>query len=202
MLLEQNSFICRGLAVPRRGCKGLRRDPGRQNGVSAWWSWNQREIVLEKIGVGSKWFWRICPLPPGPGGRYYRAIFKNQVLGTENLSLHSRKWSREEDKPQTKVLWQLKRKRMCVCSAVSNSLQPQGMEPARFLCRGDFLDENTWEGGHFPFRESYQSRDWPHISCIGSCFFPCLFFFLSLNHQGSPYLESRIKEITDVPKIK
>ena len=31
---------------------------------------------------------------------------------------------------------------------VSNSLQPQGLKPARLLCP-DFLGKNTWEGCHF-----------------------------------------------------
>ena len=40
-----------------------------------------------------------------PKRRYYRAFFKNQVLGA-----HSSEWFREEDKPQTRVPLQLQRK--------------------------------------------------------------------------------------------
>lgn len=45
-----------------------------------------------------------------PKRRYYRAFFKNQVLGAENLGSHSSEWCREEHKPQTRVSLQLQRK--------------------------------------------------------------------------------------------
>ena len=32
---------------------------------------------------------------------------------------------------------------MCVCSIMSNSLQPHGLEPDRLLCSWNFLGKNT-----------------------------------------------------------
>ena len=36
-----------------------------------------------------------------------------------------------------------------VCSAVSDSLQPRGLRPARLLCPQNFPGENTGAGCHF-----------------------------------------------------
>ena len=38
---------------------------------------------------------------------------------------------------------------VCVCSVVSKSLQPQGLQPARLLCPSDFPGKNTGVGCHF-----------------------------------------------------
>ena len=40
---------------------------------------------------------------------------------------------------------------VCVCthSVMSDSLQPHGLQPAKFLCPRDFLGKNTGEGCHF-----------------------------------------------------
>ena len=39
--------------------------------------------------------------------------------------------------------------RACSCSVMSNSLQPHGLQPARFLCPWDFPGKNTEVGCHF-----------------------------------------------------
>ena len=38
---------------------------------------------------------------------------------------------------------------VCVCSVVSDSLQPRGLRPARLLCPWNFPGKNTGVGGHF-----------------------------------------------------
>ena len=39
---------------------------------------------------------------------------------------------------------------MCVCSVVSNSLQPHGLQPPRLLCPLDFSRQEYWSGLPFP----------------------------------------------------
>ena len=46
-------------------------------------------------------------------------------------------------------VWTRYVKQLHVNSAVSNSLRPRGLQPARLLCPRDFLGKNTGVGCHF-----------------------------------------------------
>ena len=65
-------------------------------------------------------------------------------------------------------------------SAVSGSLRPHGLQPARLLCRWDFPGKNTGVGCHFLLQGLFltqranQFPDWQADS-------------LPLSHQGSPH---------------
>ena len=55
-------------------------------------------------------------------------------------------------------------------SVVSDSLQPQGLQPTRLLCLWNFPGKNTGVGCHFLLQGFSQPRDWTctHVSCV-SC---------------------------------
>ena len=69
------------------------------------------------------------------------------------------------------------------CSVVSNSLRPQGLQPARLLCPWDFPGKNFGVSCHFPLQGIFLTQGWnPHLLCLllwqaGS---------LPLCHLGSP----------------
>ena len=80
------------------------------------------------------------------------------------------KWSALKDREQ-------KKKNLgfmvvvCMCSAISNALQPHAhgsMPSARPLCPWDFLGKNTGEGCHLLLRGSSWAKDKPGVSCV-SC---------------------------------
>ena len=47
---------------------------------------------------------------------------------------------------------------MCVCAAMSSSLQPHGLLPTRLLCPWDFPDKNTGVGCHFLLQAIFPSQ--------------------------------------------
>ena len=53
-----------------------------------------------------------------------------------------------------------------VCSVVSDSLRPHGLEPARLLCPWNFSGRNTGVGCHFLLQGIFSARDRIHVSCI------------------------------------
>ena len=77
--------------------------------------------------------------------------------------------------------------RVCVCvhtlsrAIMSNSLQPQGLQPTRLLCPWDFPGKNTGVGCHFLLQGSFLTRGLnPHpLHWQGDS--------LPLSHQGSPF---------------
>ena len=97
----------------------------------------------------------------------------------------------------------LRSKKFCVCSAMSDSLQPCGLKPASFLLPWDFPGKDTGLGCHFLLQrifltwgslESLKSRDLlsllsPHWQA-GS---------LPLCHLGSPDLYLPRKQKGDTP---
>ena len=54
--------------------------------------------------------------------------------------------------------------RLCVCSAVSDSLQPHGLWPARILCPWDFPSKNTRADCHFLLQQN--KVIWPKMSIV------------------------------------
>ena len=67
-----------------------------------------------------------------------------------------------------------------ICSVVSDSLQPHGLLPTRFLCPWDFPGKNTGVGCHFFLQEIFPTQglnpDLPH----------CRQMFYHLSQQGRP----------------
>ena len=67
-----------------------------------------------------------------------------------------------------------------VCSVMSDSFRPHGLEPIRLLCPWDFPDKNTGVGCHFLLQGIFMTQ--------GSN--PCLLHWqadsLPLHHLGSP----------------
>ena len=57
---------------------------------------------------------------------------------------------------------------VCVCSVVSDSLQPQGLKPALFLCLWNFPGKNTGVGCHFLHQGIFPTQGLNCVSCI-SC---------------------------------
>ena len=64
---------------------------------------------------------------------------------------------------------------MCVLitsvRSILNSLEFQGLWPARFLCPWDCPSKNTGVGCHFLLQGIFQPRDWTWVSCIAGRFF-------------------------------
>ena len=57
------------------------------------------------------------------------------------------------------------------CSVVPDSLQPHGLQPARFLCSWNSPGKNTGVGGHFLLQRIFWTRDGTQVSCIAGRFF-------------------------------
>ena len=60
---------------------------------------------------------------------------------------------------------------LCECSVLSDSLQPNGLQPSRLLCPWNSLGRNTGVGCHFLFLEIFPTRDQIHVSCLAGGFF-------------------------------
>ena len=74
---------------------------------------------------------------------------------------------------------------MCVhaCSVISNSLQPPGLQPDRFLCPWNFPDKNTGVGCHFLLQRIFPKSGIEPMSSVS----PALQTdSLLLSHHGSP----------------
>ena len=71
----------------------------------------------------------------------------------------------------------------CVCSVMSDSLWPHGMQPARLLCPWDFPGKNTGVGCHFSSKGSSWPRDRIRVSCVS---YIGRQFLKSLSHLESP----------------
>ena len=67
-----------------------------------------------------------------------------------------------------------------VDSVMSSSLQPHGLQPARFLCPWDFSSKNMAVGCHSLLQGISRPRDWTHVSCMGRQ------ILLPLSHLESP----------------
>ena len=55
-----------------------------------------------------------------------------------------------------------------MCSVVSDSLQPHGLQPTRLLCPWNSIGKNTGVVCHFLLQEIFSPRDQTRISCV-SC---------------------------------
>ena len=75
---------------------------------------------------------------------------------------------------------------MCVCSVVSDTLWPYGLQPTSFLCPWNFPGKNTGVGYHFLFQGIFLTQRWNLLSYIGR-----QIFFLPLCHLGSPHRQFR-----------
>ena len=75
---------------------------------------------------------------------------------------------------------------MCIvsCSVMSNSLQPHGLGPARFLCPRNSPGRNTGVDSISFSRGASWPRDWTHLSCIAGGFF-------ATEPSGKPISSSR-----------
>ena len=74
---------------------------------------------------------------------------------------------------------------MCVCSVISDSLQPHGLQPTRLLCPWDFPSKNTIVGCHFLLQGIFPAQG------LNLCLLGRLHWqtdSLPLSHLGSPSL--------------
>ena len=55
----------------------------------------------------------------------------------------------------------------CVCSVMSNPMQPRGLKPVRLLCPWNSPGKNTRVGCLVLLQGSSQPRDWTRVSCFG-----------------------------------
>ena len=87
---------------------------------------------------------------------------------------------------------------VCVCSAMSNSFEPHGLQPARLLCPWDSPGTITGVGSHFLLQRIFRCRDQTHIFCIGrQILYHCTIgkpslghtqdFLLTVNTASSPH---------------
>ena len=67
-------------------------------------------------------------------------------------------------------------------SAVSDSLQPHGLQPTRLLCPWDSPGKSTGEGCHFLLHRSFPTQSRTYISCTGGWI---------LSHWRSPVIKVR-----------
>ena len=58
-----------------------------------------------------------------------------------------------------------------VCSVVSSSFWPYGLQPARLLCPWDLPGKNPGVGCHFLLQGSSWPRDWTRVFCTAGRFF-------------------------------
>ena len=56
---------------------------------------------------------------------------------------------------------------LCVCSAVSGSLRPHGLQPAKHLCAWNFPGKNTGVGCHFLLQGIFPIQWWEVLYPIG-----------------------------------
>ena len=72
---------------------------------------------------------------------------------------------------------------VCVCSALSYSLWPYGLEPTRILCPWDCPGKNIGMGCHFLFQEIFLTQG------LNLCFLSLLHckWILYQSHRGSPW---------------
>ena len=71
-------------------------------------------------------------------------------------------------------------------SVMSDSLWPQGLQPARLLCPCDSTGKDTGVGFHALFQGSSQPRDRGQVSCIAGGFFTIWVTREALPQPGKP----------------
>ena len=79
-----------------------------------------------------------------------------------------------------------------ICSIVSNSLRPYGLQPARFLCPWNSLGKNTGVSCHALLQGSSGPRDLRHVSYV-SCMGRQVLYHLC--HLGSPSIDEWINKM-------
>ena len=68
---------------------------------------------------------------------------------------------------ETLEVWRAGRRqspKSVLCSVVSDSVRPHGLEPARLLCPWDFLSKSTGDGCHFLLQGICLTWDRAHVS--------------------------------------
>ena len=73
-----------------------------------------------------------------------------------------------------------------ICSVVSNSLWPHGLQPTRLLCPWSSPGKNTGVGCHFLFQGIFPTQGW-YLRLL--CLLHWLADSLLLSHLGSPFLD-------------
>ena len=84
---------------------------------------------------------------------------------------------------------------MCVCSVMSDSLQPYGLQPTRLLCPWNFLGKNTKVGCHFLLQGLFLTQG---LNLPLLCLLHWQVDSLPLSHLGSPK-ESNIIHTSSTP---
>ena len=84
------------------------------------------------------------------------------------------------------LICKVRRMCMCVCSVMSDSLQPHGLQPTRLLCPWDLPGMNTGVGNHSLLQSIFPTQGsnlgLPH----------CRQILYGLSHRGSPWKVRRI----------
>ena len=86
-------------------------------------------------------------------------------------------------------LWQIL-PYLCVCSVMSDSLWPHGLQPTRLLCPWDHPSKNTGVSCHFLLQRIFptQGSNW--------CLLYCTRLLLWLSHWGSPRCQNLFLHLT------
>ena len=93
-----------------------------------------------------------------------------------------------DKRAKEKTWWIPRTKVVCECYwAISNSVQPHGLEPTRFLHPWKYSGKNTWMGCHHPLQGIFWLRSNLHLLCL----LQCQADFLPLHHLGSQLRECR-----------
>ena len=93
-----------------------------------------------------------------PGGEAWSEWFKGHTQGSKSC----RWWSQATSVLESESVSHLG-------SAVSDSLQPHGLQPAKFLCPWDSPGKNTGVGCHALLQGSSRARDGTRISTSSTC---------------------------------
>ena len=83
---------------------------------------------------------------------------------------------------------QITKKYSAMCSVMSDSLRPHGLQPTRLLCPWNFPGKNTGVGCHFYFQVIFLTQGSnPNLQRL----LHCEWVLYPLSHQGSPRIAKR-----------
>ena len=88
---------------------------------------------------------------------------------------------------------------VCVCSVLSDSLSPRGLQPTMLLCPWDSPGKNTRVGFHFLLQGIFQTRDQSCVSCDS-----CIGRYFTTEPPGKPrsYLINYLKKKNNVNRCR
>ena len=183
--MAKHSSILAGKFHRQRSLAGYSPQGCKESDTKSNWAWNAIELSLSVILSVSHFrcVWLFCdPMDCSLLGSSVHRIPQARILEWVAIpysrgSSWPRDWTRvSHTADRFFIVWATSA--MLSCSVMSDSLRPQGLQPARLLCPREFSRQEYWNGLPCPP---------PGDLAIPGIELNCRWILYPLSHQGSPW---------------